>query len=747
MFETTRELDRLSASEYQKLTQEFACSDEGRAINDNREFANELADQLNDRIRHHNNVVPGKGMAWAHITSSLPDAVVATCMIERNNIIRMASTSEIEKAPLAIYCDERVLEGDVDDERYGTYVTDEAMIARVAAQYSPNLTSNAMRNIKQMLYAMAPIKTPCTTPSYSIFANGILDRDTRELIPFSPDIIVTSKCAVRYNPDAKMPRIKQADGTYWTPDQFLPSFTSDPEIAKLLMQGIAATLRPFHGWKQMLLLYSTVGNNGKGTYCALLNNLIGSHAAAHLNINDMSKEYHLGQILHATAIIADENPVGTYVDSSDALKCIVTQDPVLINVKYQNPLSYVFHGMVVQCINELPKIRDRTGSFARRLLFVPFDQCFTGRENIAIKRDYIARQDVLEWFAKVAMDLDFDEIKEPESSRLLKEEYKEANDPVREFANEILSQYSWDLIPDKLAYQQYKTWFAKNVPSGTVLGRNNFFTQWRQIAYETGEWLPTKKNVRIAERGRMVGPEMTILTYYAEDFINKSAEVSNRRARCTRPADTAGHRWSGILRKNSKGKVPGTDAEYEDSSINPTTPDELNDLLSAMMATDENGNSLSCTLSAKMAADDQEKDVDDATEKTVASDTEETQDAEKTQDGRDDAEPLTEEELASLLGEVEELPSDDELDALMRDAEAVDDEDDGEDGHDGDSVGDESLAEATEKSTAAASGSSDSKPETKRNAPRQGHGGATRASRKRPHAKGSQRRRRNGHGR
>ena len=44
---------------------------------------------------------------------------------------------------------------------------------------------------------------------------------------------------------------------------------------------------------------------------------------------------------------------------------------------------------MIQCLNDAPKFRDKTDSMLRRIIFVPFDKCFTGRERKYIKEDYL----------------------------------------------------------------------------------------------------------------------------------------------------------------------------------------------------------------------------------------------------------------------------------------------------------------------------------------------------------------------
>ena len=73
-------------------------------------------------------------------------------------------------------------------------------------------------------------------------------------------------------------------------------------------------------------------------------------------MSDFSKDFHLEPLIHASAIIVDENDVGVYLDKVANLKAVITNDVVLINRKFKMPVSYQFFGFMVQCLNEYPRI-------------------------------------------------------------------------------------------------------------------------------------------------------------------------------------------------------------------------------------------------------------------------------------------------------------------------------------------------------------------------------------------------------
>ena len=85
--------------------------------------------------------------------------------------------------------------------------------------------------------------------------------------------------------------------------------------------------------------------------------LCGKKSYAAIPLADFSKDFYLTQLLNASAVIVDENDVGTYIDRAANFKAVVTGDAVTINRKFKDPITYQFRGFMVQCLNEMPRVK------------------------------------------------------------------------------------------------------------------------------------------------------------------------------------------------------------------------------------------------------------------------------------------------------------------------------------------------------------------------------------------------------
>ena len=236
----------------------------------------------------------------------------------------------------------------------------------------------------------------------------------------------------------------------------------------------------------------------------------------------------LEPLISATAIIVDENDVGTYIDKAANLKAVVTNDVIQINRKFKSPVAYQFKGFMVQSLNEMVKVKDRSDSFYRRQLFIPFTKCFIGKERKYIKNDYLQRPEVLEYVMYKVLNMNYYELDTPQACKDALEEYKECNDTVRQFFNEVVLQATWNLLPFKLLYEMYKKWFKENNPSGSIQGKTSFIDDIITIANQSDEWQCLSRNHKTSTAHRMDVYEPLLHEYDMDDWQKRDKCISYR---------------------------------------------------------------------------------------------------------------------------------------------------------------------------------------------------------------------------
>ena len=337
------------------------------------------------------------------VPKKLCSSQIASIMLKLYHIVRIkcgGTNADPAYDLLSIYIDSGPNEG--------IYVTDEDVFKRIAVQYNYSITSRELKDVMEMIMLSAPRVSPTMDRDLIAVNNGIFHYDTKTLEPFSSDYVFSAKSKVDYNPTASNVIIhNDNDNTDWDVESWMNELSDDPAVVDLLWEILSAIIRPHVRWNKSAWFYSNTGNNGKGTLCELMRSLCGDGSYAAIPLTDFSKDFALEPLTRATAIIVDENDVGSFIDKAANLKAVITNDVIPINRKFKTPISYQFYGFMVQCLNEFPRIKDKSDSFYRRQLFIPFDKCFTGRERKYIKEDYLHRSEVLEYVLYKVLNMTF----------------------------------------------------------------------------------------------------------------------------------------------------------------------------------------------------------------------------------------------------------------------------------------------------------------------------------------------------
>lgn len=457
--------------------------------------------------------------------SALLPVQVAGIVQKTNHIICIDYSkhgSDRGSSPLAMY----VAEG----PDAGIYTTEVELITRIIKEITPSRDTAFRKEVIDILKMEAPQKQRESNENLIPLNNGIYDYRHKILMDFDPHYVFISKSSVDYNPSATDKVIKNPDGTDWTFLSWLDELSDEPEFSTLILQILGACLRSNCSWDKAIFPYSTIGMNAKGTIAALARNLLGNQSTTSIPLADMGKDFNLDKLRYASAIIVDENDVGAYIDKAANLKAIITGDVVSVNIKFKPIISVSFRGMMIQCLNSLPKIKDKSNSLLRRMIFVPFNKSFIGREKKYIKDDYIARPEVLEFVVKYVLeDLpDYYEIIEPEFTKHALAEFRENNDPVIEFINDFNEHATWNMISWKYLYKFFQGWCkeygtdmsGKNLKSSDFKKSIKTLIDYGQL--EGWEYRDSKDSAYYSNSSNINGPEPLLYEYKVLDLYSKN---------------------------------------------------------------------------------------------------------------------------------------------------------------------------------------------------------------------------------
>lgn len=194
------------------------------------------------------------------------------------------------------------------------------------------------------------------------FKNGILDLETMQLSPHSPDFISTIQITTEFVGNVPTP----------TFDKFLDEFTEgDFESKQALLEVMGAAISNVHGYrfKQALFVLGE-GNSGKSVLRSLTEKLIGKLYCSGGSIAALESRF--GRMLMYNKRLYGSPDLGTMnVSQLEMFKSITGGDTIPFEPKGKEAFEYKYLGMMWFGCNEMPRFGGDRGEWVyKRMLLV-----------------------------------------------------------------------------------------------------------------------------------------------------------------------------------------------------------------------------------------------------------------------------------------------------------------------------------------------------------------------------------------
>jgi P4 family phage/plasmid primase-like protien len=267
------------------------------------------------------------------------------------------------------------------------------------------------------------------------FENGLLDidrvlRGDFDLLPHTPDYFSTSCLPYPFH--------EKAESGLWL-DTINQIYDGDKGLIALLQEWLGYLIAGWlHHEKFMILTGKSRG--GKGTVMTVAKELLGD-AAVGLTLQQLSplRQFGLESLINAKlALVSEVNIEGTAAKQSimQTMKSMTGRDLVDIPRKYKKGISTVVPTRLMIACNKLPHFFDDEGALANRLLVIPHEISFVGREDRTLK-DKLA-QNEMPGIARWSLDglirlARTDQFTQVEASLRAKERFVVASNPVARF--------------------------------------------------------------------------------------------------------------------------------------------------------------------------------------------------------------------------------------------------------------------------------------------------------------------------
>jgi putative DNA primase/helicase len=230
-------------------------------------------------------------------------------------------------------------------------------------------TARFLTDVYEQLQATLCIKEWYEGNKYLLFTNGVLDVDTRELLPFKRELYLTQQIPYAYNPAATCePIVKWLKHT-----QF-----DNWQRTQVLRAWLRATLLSTYEIQKFIEIVGP-GKSGKSTYANLAVALVGKKNVYSTDFENLEKNRFEAASYMGKKLLLFQD-ADRWGGSVSRLKAITGNDWIRAERKYQNENyePFQFKGLVIVTANEAIQSTDYTSGLARRRLTIPFDRPFTG---------------------------------------------------------------------------------------------------------------------------------------------------------------------------------------------------------------------------------------------------------------------------------------------------------------------------------------------------------------------------------
>ena len=250
----------------------------------------------------------------------------------------------------------------------GVYVPGKGEIEAAMISYIPNLKKAQRTEVMEYLQLIVRENTEVADARYIPFKNGIYDIVEDELLPFSPDIVVTNKTPYDYNPGAYDELM----------DITLDKMAcKDSEIRAVMEECAGYCLYRRNELGKAFILTGEKAN-GKSTFLDLVKKMLGEENISALDLNEMAERFStammFGKLANIGDDIGDEFLMGKHVSN---FKKIVTGNRIKAEFKGQDGFEFEPYTKLLFAANTIPRMRDQTGAVLRRLVIIPFNAKFT----------------------------------------------------------------------------------------------------------------------------------------------------------------------------------------------------------------------------------------------------------------------------------------------------------------------------------------------------------------------------------
>jgi putative DNA primase/helicase len=300
--------------------------------------------------------------------------------------------------------------------------------------------------------------------------NGMFEIETGKLLKHDP----------KYNSRYQLPYACQEDAECPLWKQFLLQVFADDKDKIRTLQMWCGYCLTHETFLQMFMIFMGSGGNGKSVVISVLTALVGQENICAISLHKMEKDFMLVTLKDKLVNLCGEINTGKQFDS-DTIKLLTGEDSITVDVKYHAPITFKPTAKHIFSTNELPKFKDKTEALRRRLILLPFNLSFKGKnQNKNLTNELLTElPGILNWALEGWKQLQAtQELYESPSALKSKDKLSEALNPALSFIRNDCRLSEEYKIKRSTLYMEYEIWHRNNVGKHP-LSKPEFFERVR----------------------------------------------------------------------------------------------------------------------------------------------------------------------------------------------------------------------------------------------------------------------------
>jgi putative DNA primase/helicase len=248
----------------------------------------------------------------------------------------------------------------------------------------PNLSM--VSNVMEALQALSLLPNTVSAPSWLRrsdrpdaialipCANGLLDPDTLDLVPHTPDFFALNCLGFDYDPDAE-------DPVQW--EAFLGQLWEDDQGCQDTLQEMFGYMLTAETSQEKIFLIEGPKRSGKGTIGRVLTALLGPESVCGPSLSSFSDRFGTECLVGKSLVLVSDCRVGPKnADKlAEILLSVSGEDTVTIGRKYEKDWTGRLFARFLILTNELPSFKDASSALPSRFIIMRLFESFYDRED------------------------------------------------------------------------------------------------------------------------------------------------------------------------------------------------------------------------------------------------------------------------------------------------------------------------------------------------------------------------------